>query len=228
MSLEFGYAKAFASDAVAPHTMIELDILYQDTDLLVINKPSNLLCVPGLSSPDNLFDIARAEFPNIRTVHRLDMATSGVIIYALNHSAQRHIGKQFEARQVKKQYAAIVHGNIHPGCGEVALPLICDWPNRPRQKVDWERGKKAHTYFEVLKAVKNATHLRLFPITGRSHQLRVHCQSMGHPILGDQLYAPRSAAQRLMLHAEYIEFTHPQTQQIMALQCPAPFLPLVD
>lgn len=205
---------------------MELDILYHDADILVINKPSNLLCVPGLSDPDNLLDIARAHHPNVRTVHRLDMATSGIIIYALNHAAQKHISKQFETRQVKKQYAAIVHGKIDVSSGEIALPLICDWPNRPRQKVNWLCGKSAHTYFEVLTASHNVTHLRLFPTTGRSHQLRVHCQSIGHPIVGDPLYAQPALAHRLMLHAEHIELHHPRTQQALAVQCPAPFPPL--
>lgn len=207
--------------------MTALDILHHDADILVINKPSDLLCVPGLSEPDNLLDIARVQHPNIRTVHRLDMATSGIIIYALNHAAQKHISKQFETRQVKKRYAAIVHGRIDVSSGEISMPLICDWPNRPRQKVDWLNGKKAHTYFEVLKANHDVTHLRLFPTTGRSHQLRVHCQSIGHAIVGDQLYAPLEPAQRLMLHAEYIEFHHPRTHSALAIQCPAPFPAMV-
>lgn len=203
--------------------MLKFEILHHDADLLVINKPSGLLCVPGLSHPDNLLDIARLHYPNIRTVHRLDMATSGIIIYALNHAAQKSISREFELRRVEKQYVAVVHGRMIARHGEVALPLICDWPNRPRQKVDWQSGKPAHTQFEVESTQSDRTRIRLYPTTGRSHQLRVHCQSIGHPILGDTLYAPASDATRLLLHAEQIQFTHPTTQRTITLRCPAPF-----
>jgi tRNA pseudouridine32 synthase/23S rRNA pseudouridine746 synthase len=203
--------------------MITFDILYHDADLLIIDKPADLLCVPGLSHADNLLDLARQRFANIRTVHRLDMATSGIIIYALNHFAQKSLGHQFEARRVKKQYLAIVHGQVTASTGEISLPLICDWPNRPRQKVDWGAGKAAHTYYEAAHLGHEFTRLRLFPTTGRSHQLRVHCQSIGHPIVGDELYAHAVESARLMLHAERIEFTHPRTLKPMDIYCPAPF-----
>lgn len=203
--------------------MITFDILHHDADLLVIDKPADLLCVPGLSRSDNLLDLARQRFADIRTVHRLDMATSGIIVYALNHSAQKSLGQQFEARQVKKQYLAIVHGKVPASIGEIDLPLICDWPNRPRQIVDWRTGKTAHTYYEATHLGQEFTRLRLFPTTGRSHQLRVHCQSIGHPIVGDELYAPTVESTRLMLHAERIEFTHPRTLRPVDIYCPAPF-----
>lgn len=206
--------------------MITLDVLYHDTDLLIINKPTDLLCVPGLSHSDNLLDFARKRFANIRTVHRLDMATSGIIIYALNHAAQKSLGQQFETRKIRKQYVAIVHGKVATSSGEIELPLVCDWPNRPRQKVDWHVGKNAHTYYETIHSGNDYSRLRLFPTTGRSHQLRVHCQSIGHPIVGDQLYAPSGPATRLMLHAEQTGFTHPRTQQPMNIRCPAPFAEL--
>lgn len=205
--------------------MTDLHILYHDDDILALSKPPGMLSVPGLSQPQNLLDAARAQFPNIRTVHRLDMATSGVILYALNHAAQRHLSRQFESRQVKKQYAAVVHGRVDAAHGEIALPLICDWPNRPRQKIDWHSGKHAHTRFEVQQVHTHTTYLHLFPVTGRSHQLRVHCLSIGHPIIGDELYAPASASQRLMLHAECIEFTHPLSGQAQIIRSCAPFAP---
>lgn len=205
-------------------TMSNLRILYHDDDILALSKPPGMLSVPGLSQPQNLLDAARAQFPNIRTVHRLDMATSGVIVYALNHPAQRHLSRQFESRQVKKQYAAVVHGQVTAAHGEIALPLICDWPNRPRQKIDWHGGKHAHTRFEVQHADQHTTYLHLFPVTGRSHQLRVHCLGIGHPIIGDELYAPASNAKRLMLHAECIEFTHPVSERPLIIRCRAPFV----
>lgn len=203
--------------------MPAFDILYSDSDILAISKPPGLLCVPGLSHPENLLDMARARFPAVRTVHRLDMATSGIIIFALNYNAQKHLSKQFEQRRVKKRYAAIVHGRVTSQKGEIYLPLSCDWPNRPRQQVDWHKGKVAHTYFEVQQTLSECTRLHLYPVTGRSHQLRVHCLGLGHPIVGDELYAHADGAERLMLHAECIEFTHPTTQQLVKLQCPPPF-----
>ncbi len=196
-----------------------LDIVHQDDDLLILNKPPGLLCVPGLSDPANLFDIARQSFPNIRVVHRLDMATSGIIIFALNHGAQKHLGHQFERRQVKKRYFARVEGKVRMHRGEINAPLICDWERRPRQKIDWFAGKPSHTYFELRSQTGTHSDLILFPITGRSHQLRVHCQFIGHPIIGDQLYNPNSKSQRMLLHAEYIRFVHPREQQTVELHC---------
>lgn len=203
--------------------MAHLDILYRDADLVIINKPHDLLCVPGLSEPHNLLDLARAHFPSIRTVHRLDMATSGIIVYALNYEAQKQLGRQFENRQVKKQYSAIVHGRVITSSGEISLPLACDWPNRPRQKVDWYAGKKAHTYYEVEEVQQEQSRLRLFPITGRSHQLRVHCLALGHAIVGDRLYDPERQAQRLMLHAARLEVRHPSSGEPLVIHCPPPF-----
>lgn len=209
-----------------PPTIISMPtIVYEDKDLIVVNKPTNLLCVPGLSHPDNLLDILRARYPNVRLVHRLDMHTSGIVIFALNHPAQKHLSKQFEERKVGKQYVARVLGELKAQQGEIAMPLICDWPNRPKQKVDWLNGKKAHTRFEVLNRAHNIneTRVHLHPVTGRSHQLRVHCLAIGHPIAGDALYAPESNAPRLMLHAEHIEFSQPSTGKKLELHCPAPF-----
>lgn len=200
------------------------EILHQDDDLLAVNKPSNLLCVPGLCADDNLFDRVRQHWPNVRVVHRLDMATSGLILFALNHASQAALGRQFEKRQVAKSYSALVQGQIQDQCGEIVLPLLCDWPNRPRQKVDWHLGKQAHTWFEVVERCSDYSQVRLYPLTGRSHQLRVHCQQLGHPILGDTLYGDPSSAERLMLHADAIGFVHPRSQTPIQISCPAPFL----
>lgn len=200
-----------------------LNILYEDEHLVAVAKPENLLCVPGLSEPDNLFDRLRGRYPNVRVVHRLDMATSGVMLFALNHASQKNLGQQFEKRMVSKCYTAIVSGHLATASGEIVMPLICDWPNRPRQKVDWHQGKSAHTLFEVKRYIAGQTLLQLTPLTGRSHQLRVHCQQIGHPIIGDELYNRDPAGNRLMLHAESIEIDHPESGQRLKVYCPSPF-----
>lgn len=200
-----------------------IQTLYKDDHLIAVVKPANLLCVPGLCADDNLFDRVRREHPNARVVHRLDMATSGIVLFPLNHASQKNLGQQFERRQIHKRYAALVRGEVSPQHGEISLPLLCDWPNRPKQKVDWQQGKSAHTIFRVVERTPTATLLHLLPVTGRSHQLRVHCLEIGHPILGDALYNPDTNEERLMLHAEWIEFLHPITGETLSLYCPAPF-----
>lgn len=204
-----------------------LEEIYRDDHLLVVNKPADLLCVPGLSSPDNLFDRAKALYPNARIVHRLDMGTSGLVIFALHYAAQKAMSSRFEKRQVAKSYAAVVNGVMASQAGEVSLPLVCDWENRPRQKVCWQTGKSALTRYKVLSADPQAERSRiaLFPYTGRTHQLRVHMQSLGHTIVGDELYGKIAAGfpSRLMLHAERLEFAHPVTDEELRLTAPAPF-----
>jgi tRNA pseudouridine32 synthase/23S rRNA pseudouridine746 synthase len=200
-----------------------LDILYEDEHLVAVAKPENLLCVPGLSEPENLFDQLRSLYPNARVVHRLDMATSGVVLFALNHACQKSLGQQFEKRAIHKRYTAVVSGHLSVTAGEIVMPLLCDWPNRPRQKVDWIQGKAAHTIFRVKRYLNNHTLIELVPVTGRSHQLRVHCQQLGHPIVGDKLYQGDPAGDRLMLHSEFIDFHHPQLDRRMQIHCPAPF-----
>lgn len=200
-----------------------MDILYEDAHLIAVAKPENLLCVPGLSEPENLFDLLRARYPNARVVHRLDMATSGVVLFALNHTSQKSLGQQFEKRTIYKRYAAILNGHLNAATGEIVLPLLCDWPNRPRQKVDWIHGKTAHTIFQVKRYLNDCTLVELIPLTGRSHQLRVHCQQLGHPIVGDSLYQDEPNGNRLMLHAEFIDFHHPHFDKRMQIYCPAPF-----
>ncbi len=190
-----------------------LAILHHDHELLLVDKPSGLLSVPGkgVHLADCLIARVQAVFPEALLVHRLDRDTSGVMVFALSRHAQRHLGLQFEKRQVKKTYLARVWGHVGEKTGLVDLPLIVDWPNRPLQMVDHENGRAAQTEWRVLRHEENATRMRLFPKTGRSHQLRVHMREIGHPILGDAFYATGEArnAPRLMLHAESLRLRHP-------------------
>jgi tRNA pseudouridine32 synthase/23S rRNA pseudouridine746 synthase len=203
-----------------------LDIVFQDDDILVLNKPSGLLSVPGKEHTDCLQTRAQRVFPTATVVHRLDMATSGLMVMALNKSAHRHISKQFELRETVKIYQAIVFGIVQQDYGEINLPLICDWPNRPKQMVDHQQGKKALTQWRVLEHNAKTTRVELKPITGRSHQLRVHMLSIHHPIIGDTLYAHNQAlgmADRLNLHAMFINFRHPVTEQTLYFESTVPF-----
>lgn len=205
---------------------VDISVVYQDKDILVANKPSGLLCVPGLREPDNLFDTLRKHFPDIRVVHRLDMATSGIVLFALNYEAQRGLSRLFEQRKIEKLYQAVVAGRVLENVGEVHAPLICDWPNRPKQKVDWLSGKASSTYFECYEKNEEFSRVLLKPITGRSHQLRLHMLQIGHPILGDALYhrdGSQNISRRLLLHAEKIRFRHPITDEDVFIECPADF-----
>lgn len=212
----------------SPPTEPYLDILFRDEHLIVLNKPSGLLSVPGkaLEHKDCLQNRVQTVFPTATVVHRLDMATSGIMVMALHKDAHRKISKLFELRQTSKRYLARVFGKIDITEGTVDLPLICDWPNRPKQIVDHERGKKAFTKYKVLQSDDSESLVELTPITGRSHQLRVHMLSLGHPILGDRLYAhPQAlaAANRLQLHAQQLAFNHPITLEPIVFQCDTPF-----
>lgn len=196
----------------------DLNIVYADAHLLVLNKPAGLLTVPGRGADkqDCLINRALSYNANARVVHRLDQATSGLVIIPLGYPAQRHIAQQFEQRQVAKHYIAVVDGLLACDSGSVELPLICDWPNRPRQMVDHAQGKPALTHYQVLARdpERQCTRVRLEPVTGRSHQLRVHMLALGHPILGDRLYgtpAQQQASDRLLLHARHLTFTHPHS-----------------
>jgi len=197
-----------------------LEVLYQDDDVLVLNKPSGLLSVPGRQEKhkDSLQSRAQEKFPTATTVHRLDMETSGVMVMALNKPSHVELSRQFEQRKVKKKYIARIFGHPATSSGTVNVPLICDWPNRPKQKVDYEQGKKALTHWQVIEKDALTTLLELKPTTGRSHQLRVHMLHLGHPIVGDQLYATGDAlkhSDRLQLHSQQLNFTHPQNKQTM-------------
>ena len=203
-------------------------ILYQDEDLVFVDKPAGLLSVPGRGAEraDCLIARLRAQFPGVLLVHRLDLDTSGVIVFALNAQAQAHLGQQFETRKTRKHYLARVWGHPTESDGQIDLPLIVDWPNRPRQMVCHDTGRPALTEWKLLKRDADGTaRLRLIPRTGRSHQLRVHMQALGHPILGDTLYAdgPARAYPRLMLHAHSLRLNHPATGHGLTITAPAPF-----
>ena len=204
-----------------------LDILHQDHAILVVNKPAGLLSVPGKGEhlADCLLSRVQAAFPEALLVHRLDRDTSGVMIFALSPHAQRHLGLQFERRHVKKTYVARVWGEMAEKTGTVDLPLIVDWPNRPKQKVDFETGRPAQTDWRVVRVENGTTRLRLYPHTGRSHQLRVHMAELGHPILGDPFYAtgPARDFPRLMLHAEALRIRHPDGGAGLSFSAPCPF-----
>jgi tRNA pseudouridine32 synthase/23S rRNA pseudouridine746 synthase len=203
------------------------EILYMDDDILVANKPSGLLSVPGRGADkaDCLIARLKTQHPNVLLVHRLDLDTSGIILFALTPQAQAHLGKQFEDRKVQKRYVAQIEGHPDDDRGHIDLPLIVDWPNRPRQKVCHETGKPAQTDWRVIRHEGNNTRVALKPLTGRSHQLRVHMLSLGHPILGDPLYATGTAADhpRLMLHAEELRLRHPTTGVTLKFRAPTPF-----
>ncbi len=165
----------------------------------------------------------RRTYPEILLVHRLDHPTSGLMVFARNAKAQRHLGLQFEKRQLKKSYIARVNGRVAGDTGHINLPLICDWPNRPRQIVCFDNGKSSQTDWEVIERETKATRLCLYPKTGRSHQLRVHCLAIGHPILGDRFYGDENAANRLQLHAATLEFRHPTGGAWNHYSSPCPF-----
>ncbi|MEQ9143591.1 MAG: RluA family pseudouridine synthase [Parvibaculaceae bacterium] len=205
-----------------------LRVLHADDDILVLSKPSGLLSVPGkpAAHADCLESRAKAEFPSARIVHRLDMDTSGIIVMAMNAAAHRHLGLQFERRKTEKTYVARVWGTIDEAAGTIDAPLACDWPNRPRQMIDRENGRTAITHWQVLERESAATRVRLRPVTGRSHQLRVHMLSLGHPVLGDNLYATGealSAASRLQLHSESLTLHHPDGGERLTFTAPCPF-----
>ena len=203
-----------------------LDIIHADHELISVNKPSGLLSVPGKGEhlADCLITRVQAAFPGALLVHRLDRDTSGVMIFAATPHAQRHLGLQFEKRQTKKAYIARVFGRLEPKTGTADLPLIVDWPNRPRQMVCHETGKQAQTDWKVLNATDEESRVRLFPKTGRSHQLRVHMLALGHPILGDPFYSENPEAfPRLMLQAEELRLRHPDGGKGMRFFAKAPF-----
>ncbi len=204
-----------------------LVILHEDTQVLLVDKPAGLLSVPGKGEhlADCLLARVQMAFPDALLVHRLDRDTSGVMIFALTPYAQRHLGLQFEKRMTKKTYVARVWGTPSEKIGTVDLPLIVDWPNRPLQMVCYETGKSAQTDWRVIKNEGDTARVRLTPHTGRSHQLRVHMLSLGHPILGDPFYAtgPARDFPRLMLHSEELRFNHPEGGRSTKVRSAAPF-----
>lgn len=190
-------------------------IIHQDDDILVLDKPAGLLSVPGRLAEykDSLALRVQKDFPSATVVHRLDLATSGLLIMPLNAVAHKHLGQQLEYRRVSKTYIADIYGAPMASKGIIDAPMIVDWPNRPRQIIDFENGKNARTQWRAFGKDTDKTRVLLKPVTGRTHQLRVHMQYLGHPILGDDLYAHQAAydmTDRLHLHAAKIRFIHPQ------------------
>jgi tRNA pseudouridine32 synthase/23S rRNA pseudouridine746 synthase len=207
-----------------------LAVVHGDAACIVVVKPAGLLSVPGRGEhlQDCVASRVQAMFDDALVVHRLDMATSGLMLFARGAGAQRALSIAFAAREVHKRYVAVVDGLIERDCGAIDLPLMADWPNRPKQKADREHGKPSLTRYRVLArdAAARTTRVELEPVTGRAHQLRVHLLSLGHPILGDALYAPpevQARADRLLLHASALRFTHPVSGMPMAFESSATF-----
>jgi len=209
-----------------------MDTVYEDDHIIVVNKPADILSVPGLGEAGqrSVTSLLSQSYPQILVVHRLDCATSGLLILAKTKAAQSELCRQFRDREIEKEYRALCWGECQQDSGEFNQPLITDWPNWPRQKVCYTTGKVALTHYEVIERYQNVVDLRLVPITGRSHQLRVHTMIAGLPILGDRFYAPQSAlnlSPRLMLHAHKLIFNHPIQQHALTLTTalPDPWLP---
>lgn len=202
-----------------------MDLIYCDEWLLVVNKPAGLLSVPGRGEDkqDCLSSRLQHEFPDALVVHRLDMATSGLLIFARGAAMQSRLSGMFRERLVSKRYVAVVAGVLEEDDGQIDLPIGADWPNRPRQKIDATQGKHSLTLYRVLTRNAETTRLELEPVTGRTHQLRVHMTAIGHPILGDALYGNQASAPRLLLHAQSLGFPHPVSNMPLRLECPAPF-----
>ncbi len=204
-----------------------LQFLHEDAQILVMDKPAGLLTVPGKleGRQDCLITRLQAARWDALTVHRLDCDTSGVLIFARTKQAQGFLGQEFEQRRAQKSYVARVQGVITEDSGHIDLPVGSDWDYRPRQKVDPVNGRPAQTDWQVIDRTDTETRVRLTPHTGRSHQLRVHMLALGHPILGDQIYAPatKSLYPRLMLHAETLSLHHPATKERVSFTAPTPF-----
>lgn len=206
--------------------MMGIEMFHCDDALLVVNKPAGLLAVPGRGEDkqDCLSARVQQKFPDALVVHRLDMSTSGLMVFARGAEMQSLLSRLFRERQVEKRYIAFIAGQIRPASGEIALPLGADWPNRPRQKVDAETGKPSLTRYRLLDfaAETDMSRIELEPVTGRTHQLRVHLMAVGHPIVGDTLYDGLSAP-RLMLHASSLSFSHPLSGKSLNLTSEPPF-----
>jgi tRNA pseudouridine32 synthase/23S rRNA pseudouridine746 synthase len=217
----------------------KLEIVYCDDQLLVANKPSGMLSVPGRGpeKADSLTTRVQMEFPDALSVHRLDMATSGLLVFARGAIIHQQLSRLFCERGISKRYIAIVAGRIEPVAGEIDLPLAADWPNRPKQKVDLVSGKPSLTRYRLLgaaegyfqsqpgKTMPEASRIELEAVTGRTHQLRVHLSAIGHPVLGDELYGERNCctANRLLLHARGLSFMHPSRREMLSLTAEPPF-----
>ncbi|MFA6901822.1 MAG: RluA family pseudouridine synthase [Gallionellaceae bacterium] len=206
-----------------------LDLIYSDKYLLAVSKPAGLLSVPGRGEDkaDSLSTRVQAKYPDALVAHRLDRDTSGLLIFPRGAAMHRQISLMFEKREMQKSYVAVVMGKLAREQGEIDLPLLVDWPNRPRHIVDTVNGKPSQTRFQLLSydAGTDTSRVALEPLTGRTHQLRVHMQALGHPILGDTLYGGNAdgLTARLLLHAHTLEFSHPVSGDVLKLISPLPF-----
>ncbi|HSV68862.1 MAG TPA: RluA family pseudouridine synthase [Methylibium sp.] len=198
--------------------------LYADGALIVVDKPAGLLAVPGRGpdKQDCLVTRLQGRWPGARTVHRLDEATSGLMVFALGLAEQRALSRAFERREVGKGYVAVVDGRVADDRGAIDLPIGADWAERPRRRIDHATGRAALTRWRVLDRGATTTRLALEPLTGRTHQLRVHLAAIGHPIIGDRLYGGFDAP-RLLLHASALRFVHPTSGETLAFESPPPF-----
>ncbi len=213
-----------AAAFIAPPCKEQVEILHADDHCLLINKPSGLLSVPGRLPENRDCVISRVQqhYPDALIVHRLDMDTSGIMVLARGKESHRHFSIQFQDRLADKEYMAWVEGLVLNDEGSMDQPMRCDWPNRPKQMVDYQQGKSALTHYSVVKRDEAAhrTLLKLTPVTGRSHQLRIHCAAMGHPILGCRFYGTDTsinAAERLQLHAYYLSIRHPESSELLTM-----------
>ena len=213
---------------LVPHSQAPIRLIYEDTDLLLVDKPHHLLSVPGRHplNHDSLIRRLQPRYPDVQAVHRLDLDTSGLMVVPKRRESLSELARQFQRRQIDKEYTAIVWGEVAEDRGSIELPIATDWPNRPKQIICEERGKHALTHFEVLKRGYNRSLIKLKPVTGRSHQLRIHMQSLGHPIIGCDMYAhPKAleASDRLLLHATRLKLCAPSTGNWLSAFSPIPF-----
>lgn len=213
---------------LVPHSQSPIRLIYEDTDLLLIDKPHHLLSVPGRHplNHDSLIRRLQPRYPDVQAVHRLDLDTSGLMVVPKRRESLSELARQFQRRQIEKEYTAIVWGELAEDRGSIDLPIATDWPNRPKQIICEERGKHALTHFEVLIRGNNRSLIKLKPVTGRSHQLRIHMQSLGHPIIGCDMYAhPEAleASDRLLLHATRLKLCAPSTGNWLSAFSPIPF-----
>ena len=219
-------SRVIGDDFIAPICEGEIDLIHEDDVILVINKPSGLLSLSGKHplNYDSVHYRLRQDYPDCKMIHRLDFGTSGLMVIAKDLTVSPYLNRQFQARQVIKHYTAILFGQLEHSSGVIDYPLAK--AEFPRHKVCLASGKAAMSHYRVLERLDHGTRVHFSPQTGRTHQLRLHSQAIGHPILGCDLYGHSqslAASQRLMLHASYLEFTHPLEQKRMSFECPSPF-----
>lgn len=217
-----------ADPFIVPRCEQQIEILYRDQDLLLINKPSGLLSLSGQHplNQDSVHFRLVQDYPTATLAHRLDFGTSGIMILALSKAVNAQLTRQFQARTVSKTYCALLHGQLSADRGTIDLPIAKDRPNFPLQKICHHSGKQAISHYRVLERLPQATRVQFTPESGRTHQLRIHSQALGHPILGCDLYASDEAffmATRLMLHATGVAFEHPRSGERLEAVCPCPF-----